>query len=398
MTVGQGGAPGQRTLRRSAVATAVAVALWAGPLGALAHADPGPPPTGTRPGAARVPGPFAQPGDFARPGDPAAVVPQPGVSALPAAEIGDPVLVRLALDIAELRPAADAARVLAERQAGEAAGLRRAADVLGAERAAAGARLQDGELGAAQLAGSDYRGQGLSGFLRLLVTGPTALVPDGVPMAGARAQAELVRQLRGTYAEVSGRQEAAERAAQEAGAAAGASRAAQADLERRLADTVAELARDARAKAAPGGGVTMVQAEDSAALPETDAAPSGAGARAIAEALGQLGRPYVWGGAGPEVFDCSGLTSWAWQHAGTPIPRTSQDQWAGLTRVPLHELRPGDLVIYDPGATHVSMYLGGGLVVHAPHPGTVVKIAPLGLLPVLGAVRPDADPRSGPQD
>ncbi|MFI5527424.1 C40 family peptidase [Kitasatospora sp. NPDC051853] len=396
MTVGQGGGQGQRALRRSAVAAAVAVALWAGPLGAPAHADPAPPPAGG-PGAVAQPGPFALPGEagapgvFARPGDPSGITPQPGVSALSAAEIGDPVLVRLALDIAELRPAADAARVLAERQAAEAAGLRQAADLLGAERGAAGAALQEGESGAAQLAGSEYRGQSLSGFLKLLVSGPAGLVPDGVPAAGARAQAALVQRLRGAYAEVSGRQEAAEWAAQEAAAALEGGRAAQAGLERRLTETVARLAESARGKAAPGGGVTMVRPEDSPVLPEVDAAPTEAGARAVAEALGQLGRPYVWGGAGPEVFDCSGLTSWAWQHAGTPVPRTSQEQWAGLTRVPLHDLRPGDLVIYDPGATHVSMYLGGGLVVHAPHPRTVVKIAPVGLLPVLGAVRPDAE-------
>ncbi|MFJ8039688.1 NlpC/P60 family protein [Kitasatospora sp. NPDC096147] len=478
MTVGQGGVRGRR-LRRTVVG-AVAVALWAGPLGAVASADPEPP-AADRPGAPSAPaappgtdaapppappfaapsaeagpftqqsavqspfaeppfdrpvpfagtpfagtpfagtpftetpftgpgaggaggvggaqGPFVQPGAVEVPGVFAGVTPQPGVSALPSAEIGDPELVRLALDIAELRPAADAARVLAERQTVQAAELRRSADALAAERAAAAGALQDGEQGAAQLASSDYRGQGLSGFVRLLLTGPAALVPDGVPAAGARAQADLVQRLRDGYAEVSGRQAAAERAAQEAGAAADATRASGAELERRLTASVARLAELARVKAAPGGGPVMVRPEDAAALPEQDAAPTEAGAKAIAEALAQLGRPYVWGGAGPDVFDCSGLTSWAWRAAGRPIPRTSQEQWAGLTRVPLPELRPGDLVIYDPGATHVSMYLGGGLVVHAPHPKTVVKIAPIGLLPVLGAVRPDAAaPAAAPQD
>nr|WP_238937218.1 NlpC/P60 family protein [Streptomyces clavuligerus] len=81
----------------------------------------------------------------------------------------------------------------------------------------------------------------------------------------------------------------------------------------------------------------------------------------------------------------------AWDFAGVRIPRTSQEQWAGLPRVPLRSLRPGDLVIYFPGATHVGIYLGGGQVVHAPRPGTTVKVSPIAANPVLGVVRPDPD-------
>ncbi|MFD9986257.1 NlpC/P60 family protein [Streptomyces massasporeus] len=117
--------------------------------------------------------------------------------------------------------------------------------------------------------------------------------------------------------------------------------------------------------------------------------PSAEGRRAVRYAVRQLGKPYEWGAEGPKTFDCSGLTSQAWAEAGTPVPRTSQEQWKRLKRIPLDELRPGDLVVYFPKATHVALYLGDGMVVQAPRPGAKVKVSPIAANPVLGAVRPD---------
>ncbi|BCL22976.1 NlpC/P60 family protein [Streptomyces tuirus] len=117
--------------------------------------------------------------------------------------------------------------------------------------------------------------------------------------------------------------------------------------------------------------------------------PSAEGRRAVRYAVRQLGKPYEWGAEGPKTYDCSGLTSQAWAEAGTPIPRTSQEQWKRLKRIPLDELRPGDLVVYFPKATHVALYLGDGMVVQAPRPGAKVKVSPIAANPVLGAVRPD---------
>ncbi|QTE00852.1 C40 family peptidase [Streptomyces cyanogenus] len=125
------------------------------------------------------------------------------------------------------------------------------------------------------------------------------------------------------------------------------------------------------------------------ALP-ADRAASPAGGRAVRYALDQVGKPYAWGAQGPDAYDCSGLTSEAWSHAGTPIPRTSQEQWEQLRRVPLKELRPGDLVLYFPEATHVAMYVGAGKVVQAPRPGGKVTVSPIAGYPILGAVRPDS--------
>ncbi|WP_255954902.1 C40 family peptidase [Streptomyces odontomachi] len=116
--------------------------------------------------------------------------------------------------------------------------------------------------------------------------------------------------------------------------------------------------------------------------------PSKAGAAALRYAVQQIGKPYRWGAAGPDAFDCSGLTSQAWAHAGRTLPRTSQAQWRSLPRVSMDQLRPGDLVVYYPTATHVALYVGGGMVVQAPRPGERVKVSPVRSNPVLGAVRP----------
>ncbi|MDC0768132.1 C40 family peptidase [Streptomyces sp. HD] len=126
----------------------------------------------------------------------------------------------------------------------------------------------------------------------------------------------------------------------------------------------------------------------SGALAKEDHKPSRVAKRAMRYAKRQLGKPYEWGAEGPRTYDCSGLTSKAWAHAGTRIPRTSQEQWARLDHVPLTELRPGDLVVYFPDATHVAMYLGKGKVIQAPRTGEKVKISPIASNPVLGAVRP----------
>lgn len=134
----------------------------------------------------------------------------------------------------------------------------------------------------------------------------------------------------------------------------------------------------------------------SGALGSGSTKPSAEGAAAVAYAFQQLGKPYLWGGNGPDAFDCSGLTQQSWLHAGVTIPRTSQEQWAQLTHVQLDALRPGDLILYFAGATHVALYIGGGLVIEAPHTGSFVEVEPIAVDPILGAVRPDpAQPSLG---
>ncbi|MFC4494703.1 NlpC/P60 family protein [Streptomyces ovatisporus] len=128
---------------------------------------------------------------------------------------------------------------------------------------------------------------------------------------------------------------------------------------------------------------------ESGVLDEISGKASKAGKRAIAYATNQIGKDYEWGAEGPRTFDCSGLTLRAWQAAGEEIPRTSQEQWRQLPRVPLREMRPGDLIIYKRDASHVGMYVGGGEMVHAPRTGRQITVAGAGSLLIKGVVRPD---------
>lgn len=112
-------------------------------------------------------------------------------------------------------------------------------------------------------------------------------------------------------------------------------------------------------------------------------------AKAIAAAYSELGKPYVWGAVGPDSFDCSGLTQHAWAQAGVILPRTSQEQAEAGPSVALSDIQPGDLVIYFAGQTHVGMYVGDGLVIHAPRPGSVVQFAAVDAMPIDKIVRPD---------
>ena len=104
-------------------------------------------------------------------------------------------------------------------------------------------------------------------------------------------------------------------------------------------------------------------------------------------AMSKVGAPYAWGAAGPNAFDCSGLTSWAYKQVGKNIPRTSQSQAGGGKPVAIKDLRPGDIVSYYGGASHVAIYIGKGKVVHAVNSGTPVQVNDLNYMPVNNAVR-----------
>jgi cell wall-associated NlpC family hydrolase len=177
--------------------------------------------------------------------------------------------------------------------------------------------------------------------------------------AQRRYHQRLTRRLRRAVAEERRRQELLRRRA----------------LLRRLA---AERAARAAASWGPGGA----------------GAPSGAAGRAVAFARSQLGRPYVWGAAGPSAYDCSGLVMAAYRRAGVWLPRVSREQWNAGPHVGLGSLAPGDLVFfaYNAGSPstihHVGMYVGGGAMIEAPYSGASVRIASIGRRDYIGAVRP----------
>ena len=97
--------------------------------------------------------------------------------------------------------------------------------------------------------------------------------------------------------------------------------------------------------------------------------------------------PYVWGATGPNAFDCSGLTSWAYAQVGKHIPRTSYAQAAQGTPVSRDALRPGDIVAFYSGASHVGIYTGHGTVIHAINEGTPLSESSLDYMPFHSAVR-----------
>lgn len=114
---------------------------------------------------------------------------------------------------------------------------------------------------------------------------------------------------------------------------------------------------------------------------------SSVGQRIADVAMSKVGSPYAWGATGPNAFDCSGLTSWAYKQVGKSIPRTSDAQAGSGQQVPLNALRPGDIVSYYGGASHVGIYVGNGKVVQALNSSSPVRVDDLHYMPVHNAVR-----------
>ncbi|MFG1704872.1 NlpC/P60 family protein [Nonomuraea sp. M3C6] len=114
---------------------------------------------------------------------------------------------------------------------------------------------------------------------------------------------------------------------------------------------------------------------------------SGKAAEAARWALTQQLKPYVWGAEGPNSYDCSGLVMAAYQRVGISLPHYTGDQWTAGRHISRSELRPGDLVFFYSDLHHMGMYIGGGMMVHAPQTGDVVRVASIEGRPFAGAVR-----------
>jgi peptidoglycan DL-endopeptidase RipA len=118
------------------------------------------------------------------------------------------------------------------------------------------------------------------------------------------------------------------------------------------------------------------------------------GQRAVQAAESQIGKPYQWGAAGPDSYDCSGLVMWAYEQVGVHLDHYTGDQWNEGAHIPTSALRPGDLVFFatdtsDPNTIHhVGMYIGNGSMVEAPYTGADVRISPAFRPDLIGAVRP----------
>jgi cell wall-associated NlpC family hydrolase len=120
----------------------------------------------------------------------------------------------------------------------------------------------------------------------------------------------------------------------------------------------------------------------------SSSAGSGKGATALAFAKAELGKPYRFAAAGPDAYDCSGLTSAAWKRAGVTLPRTSQAQYNAGRAVSKSELQPGDLVFFYGDLSHVGLYVGSDTIIHSPRPGKTVEYSKMSYMPYQGARRP----------
>ncbi|MBA2770300.1 MAG: C40 family peptidase, partial [Sporichthyaceae bacterium] len=143
-----------------------------------------------------------------------------------------------------------------------------------------------------------------------------------------------------------------------------------------------------------GGGNVSNNPADTGIDPGSIPAPSSGASAAIAYARAQVGKPYEWGADGPGSFDCSGLTMRAWEQGGVSLPHYSVAQYERAAKVPISDLRSGDLVFFasDPAdyrsIYHVGLYIGGGQMVEAPYTGESVRISSIWRASLVGAARP----------
>ncbi|MGA9678223.1 MAG: NlpC/P60 family protein, partial [Mycobacterium sp.] len=111
--------------------------------------------------------------------------------------------------------------------------------------------------------------------------------------------------------------------------------------------------------------------------PGAPPAPSGDRATVVQAALTQVGSSYVWGGAAPGGFDCSGLVMWAFQQAGISLPHSSQAMAQGGQPVALSDLQPGDVLTFYSDASHAGLYVGDGMMIHSSTYGVPVRVVPM---------------------
>ncbi|MBV9413095.1 MAG: C40 family peptidase [Acidimicrobiia bacterium] len=160
------------------------------------------------------------------------------------------------------------------------------------------------------------------------------------------------------------------------------------DIAQLIAQQQAAAAADAQRRAQAALSQLSSVKPKGKAIPSGPPPPMGHGAgAAVAAAESVIGDPYVYGAAGPSSFDCSGLTMWAWAHGGVSLPHSSQAQYSGSTHIPLSAIQPGDLLFYYSDIHHVAMYVGGGMMIEAPHTGADVREVPMRTSDLVGAGR-----------
>lgn len=291
----------------------------------------------------------------------------PAATAAPHATPAD--LERLGTQISELDEQLNQAKIVVDRLNKQLADARHVAGVQYGQLAGIRRRI-------AVQAAAEYKGSGIGSVAALLAGEDTATLVqkaetlnllaqhDDDLLAAAMAQQQLYR--------AAVRQVELARAAQAREVAGVAKRKGQ--IERKLNELE-------RVRSQVGDPLSVP-------LPANLPSPTGAASVAVHTALAQLGKPYVWGAAGPNSFDCSGLTMYAWGAAGVSLPHSAAAQYDALPHVSQSDLRPGDLVFFGSYIHHVGMYIGKGVMVAAPSSGRVVQVQKAIRSDYAGAARP----------
>ncbi len=229
-----------------------------------------------------------------------------------------------------------------------------------------------------KFAASVYRGARIDVMSSLVQTGSPQTFLDQMSMLDnlSRTQRQEINQLKDARKQLAKSQTKIKGELVDQAKNAATLRARKASIERDLAKLNASLPRAARSRS--GGGV----------IGGSYTGPATGNARiALRVAYAQLGKPYVWGAAGPNSFDCSGLTMYAWGAAGVKLPHSSRLQYSSGPHVSRSALQPGDLLFFYSPIHHVAMYVGNNQMIHASTFGQPIKIAPI-QSNYVGAVRP----------
>jgi peptidoglycan DL-endopeptidase CwlO len=244
---------------------------------------------------------------------------------------------------------------------------------------------------------SDYQGQGLSSTTQVFLSEDPDAFLDQLATVSAYndQQGQMMADFATQAKQLELREEAAERELEliEQAKEQLADEKAVIDAKASEAeDLLGELEAEERARLAEAASTTSRSGSRAPVTPTTtttsSATVSGSAGAAVNYALGQVGDAYVYGAAGPDAFDCSGLTMMAWAQAGVSLPHSSSAQMSSGPSISQSELQPGDLVFYYSPVSHVGMYIGNGQIAHAANPSTGVQVTGVDTMPFSGAVRP----------
>lgn len=261
------------------------------------------------------------------------------------------------------------ARVLLDQQRAAAASAAQKAEDERARLDALGGQVR-------QLARSAYTSGGLTQLDVMLTSGSAEEFVS--QLSTLEAIAGHTNDLVTEVADTAERAEAARRDADQAAAAAQRAVEEITARQREFEGQIAEYQRQyAALTASQQTQVLQSEGGPAAAVPAGVPASNAAAQTAVDTALAQVGDPYVWGAAGPDSFDCSGLTLFAYAAAGVNLPHSSRIQATMGRPVAVSELQPGDLLFFYSPISHESMYIGNGMMVHAATSGTPVRVVPL---------------------